>query len=151
MRIEIIYKIISLSMCRVSQKNFLFWILSIFTIVSVGQFQMLFSLVVQNRGAIWSWFGWTKSNKNQSAPRKNWNGPGIDCSFFGKCPATKSDEFLEKFQTAFDPPPPLIFGKLCCNFFYNGYDFIYARRYEGQIVWNACTCLLQSVSCFDFI
>ena len=31
-------------------------------------------------------------------------------------PATKSDDFLEKFQTAFDPPP-LIFGKLCCKFF----------------------------------
>ena len=29
-----------------------------------------------------------------------------------KDPATKSDEFLEKVQTAFDPP--LIFGKLCC-------------------------------------
>ena len=37
-------------------------------------------------------------------------------SAFGKDPATKSDEFLEKFQTAFDPPP-LIFGKLCCKFF----------------------------------
>ena len=33
----------------------------------------------------------------------------------GKDPATKSDEFLEKLQTAFDPP--LIFGKLYCNFF----------------------------------
>ena len=31
--------------------------------------------------------------------------------------ATKSDEFSKKFQTAFDPPPPLIFGKLYCNFF----------------------------------
>ena len=30
-------------------------------------------------------------------------------------PATKSDEFLEKIQTALDPP--LIFGKLYCNFF----------------------------------
>ena len=30
--------------------------------------------------------------------------------FLGKGPATKSDEFLEKFQTAFDPLPPLIFG-----------------------------------------
>ena len=29
--------------------------------------------------------------------------------------ATKSDEFPEKFQAAFDPPP-LIFGKLCCKF-----------------------------------
>ena len=37
--------------------------------------------------------------------------------------------------------PPLIFGKLYCNFFYNGYGciIIYARRYDGQIVWNACT------------
>ena len=33
--------------------------------------------------------------------------------------ATKTDEFSEKFQTAFDLPPPthsLIFGKLYCNF-----------------------------------
>ena len=29
---------------------------------------------------------------------------------------SKTDGFSEKFQTAFDPPP-LIFGKLCCNFF----------------------------------
>ena len=34
----------------------------------------------------------------------------------GKGGNTKSDEFLEKFQTAFDPPH-LIFGKLCCKFF----------------------------------
>ena len=33
----------------------------------------------------------------------------------GKGGATKSGDFLEKYQTAFDPP--LIFGKLCCNFF----------------------------------
>ena len=44
----------------------------------------------------------------------------------GKDPATKSDEFLEKFQTVFDPSP-LIFGELYCNFFYNGYGCIYAR------------------------
>ena len=37
-----------------------------------------------------------------------------DYPSLGKDPATKSDEFLEKFQTAFDPP--LIFGKLYCNF-----------------------------------
>ena len=55
----------------------------------------------------------------------------------GKDPATTLDDFLEIFQTAFDPP--LIFGKLYCNFFYNGYGCIYARRYDGQIVWNACT------------
>ena len=35
-----------------------------------------------------------------------WNGIG----WLGKDPATKSDDFLEKFQMAFDPlPPPLIF------------------------------------------
>ena len=27
---------------------------------------------------------------------------------YGKDPATKSDEFLEKFQTAFDPPPSFL-------------------------------------------
>ena len=54
----------------------------------------------------------------------------------GKGPATKSDEFLEKFQTAFAPPPPH-FWKLYCNFFYNGYGCIYANRYEGHKVWNA--------------
>ena len=40
----------------------------------------------------------------------------MDILPLGKSPATKSDDFLEKFQTALDPPP-LIFGKLCCNFF----------------------------------
>ena len=31
--------------------------------------------------------------------------------------ATKTDEFSEKFQMAFDnPPPPLIFGKFYCKF-----------------------------------
>ena len=35
----------------------------------------------------------------------------------GKDRATKSDDFSEKFPTAFDsPPPPLIFGKLYCIF-----------------------------------
>ena len=40
--------------------------------------------------------------------------------FLGKGPATKLDDFLEKFQTAFDPPlppRPLIFGKSCWNLF----------------------------------
>ena len=32
---------------------------------------------------------------------------------------TKSDEFLEKFQTAFNPPPPH-FWKIMLHFFYNG-------------------------------
>ena len=34
----------------------------------------------------------------------------------GKDDISKTDEFLEKFQTAFGPPPPLIFGKSCCAF-----------------------------------
>ena len=66
----------------------------------------------------------------------------------GKGAATKSDELLEKFQTAFDPLPHFLENYIA--FFYNGYGCIYARRYKGQIVLNACTCLLQSVSCFDF-
>ena len=37
-------------------------------------------------------------------------------SGLGKDPVAKSDDFLEKIQTAFDPPP-LIFGKLYCNLF----------------------------------
>ena len=31
------------------------------------------------------------------------------------------NEFLEKFQTAFDPPPPPLFWEKCCDFFQN-YD-----------------------------
>ena len=37
-------------------------------------------------------------------------------SLLGTPSPSKIDEFSEKFQTAFDPPP-LIFGKLYCNFF----------------------------------
>ena len=48
----------------------------------------------------------------------------------GKGLATKSDEFLDKLQMVFDPPqPPSFLGKLYCNFLYNGYGCIYARRY----------------------
>ena len=36
-------------------------------------------------------------------------------SGYGKDGISKTDEFSEKFQTAFDPPP-LIFGKSCCAF-----------------------------------
>ena len=35
--------------------------------------------------------------------------------YFGKDPPTKSDEFLEKFQMAFDPPPHIV-GKLYDTF-----------------------------------
>ena len=55
----------------------------------------------------------------------------IDVSCLRKGPATKSDEFLEKFQTAIDPAPH--FWNYVANF-NNGYGCIHARRYEGQIV-----------------
>ena len=42
--------------------------------------------------------------------------------------STKTDELLEKFQTAFDPPPH--FWKIMLQILYNGYGCIYARRYE---------------------
>ena len=58
-------------------------------------------------------------------------------SWLGKDGATKSDDISEKFQTAFDSL--LIFRKLCSDFFNNGYGWIYAGRYEGQMVWNPCT------------
>ena len=48
-----------------------------------------------------------------------------------------SDEFPEKFQTASDPHPH--FWKIMLQILYNGEGRIYARRYEGQIVLNACT------------
>ena len=47
--------------------------------------------------------------------------------------------FWENSKRPSAPPPPLIFGKLCCKLFYNGLGRIYANRYDGQIVWNACT------------
>ena len=36
-------------------------------------------------------------------------------------------------------PPSPHFRKTMLQFFYNWYGPIYTRRYEGQIVWNACT------------
>ena len=47
--------------------------------------------------------------------------------------ATASDEFSEKFQKAFDPPPPSFLEFILQNF-YDKYGCIYARRYDGQIV-----------------
>ena len=39
----------------------------------------------------------------------------------GKDPATKLDDFLEKFQTAFDAPPSHLWD-LILQIFHNGYD-----------------------------
>ena len=44
------------------------------------------------------------------------NKDEISMPGLGKPVPSKTDEFLEKFQTAVDPPP-LIFGKSCCRFF----------------------------------
>ena len=59
----------------------------------------------------------------------------LDYDFYdsGKDGCTKLDKFSEKFQTAFDSPPPS-FSENILQIFYNGYTCIYARRYEGQIV-----------------
>ena len=49
----------------------------------------------------------------------------------GESGATKSDNFSEKFQRAFDSP--LIFRKIYCKSFIM--DIVaYMQRYEGQIV-----------------
>ena len=50
----------------------------------------------------------------------------------GKDAATKSDEFLEKLQTAFDPPPH--FWKIMLQIFYNGYGRIYARSHRPDSI-----------------
>ena len=58
-------------------------------------------------------------------------------------PATKSDEFLEKIQRAFDPSP-LIFGKLYSNLFIwiisiikkLQYNFPKMRGGGSKAVWN---------------
>ena len=50
----------------------------------------------------------------------------------GKGPVTKWDDFFGKNPTCLWPPP-LIFGKLYCNF-YNGYGRIYARRHRPHSI-----------------
>ena len=68
----------------------------------------------------------------------------------GKPPPSKTDEFSEKFQTAFDPPP-LIFGKSCCRFFKQLYSlknhtcgiFLKSPGYES-IKNNDPCCQIQS-------
>ena len=57
----------------------------------------------------------------------------VTIGLLGKWPAPKLDEFLEKFQTAFDPPPPH-FWKIRLQIFYNGYGRIYARRHRPDSI-----------------
>ena len=71
----------------------------------------------------------------------------------GKHPHSKTDEFSEKFQTAFDPPHLLIFGKLCCRFFKKLYSlknhicgiFLKSPGYES-IKNNDPCCQIQSLN-----
>ena len=49
-------------------------------------------------------------------------------SGLGKDPVAKSDDFLEKFQTAFDPPPSFL--EIMLQIFNNGFGRIYARRHR---------------------
>ena len=61
----------------------------------------------------------------------------LNCTIFlppplGKGPANKLDEFLEKFQTAFDPPPSFLENYVA--FFYIGYGHIHARRHRPDSI-----------------
>ena len=58
--------------------------------------------------------------------------PGHAMAHLGKGPATKSDDFLEKFQMAFDPLPH--FWKIMLQLFCNGYGRIYARRHRPDSI-----------------
>ena len=40
----------------------------------------------------------------------------LSITYLGTNGNTKTDVFSEKFQMPFDPPPPLVFGKLYCRF-----------------------------------
>ena len=62
-----------------------------------------------------SWSPHTSEQHQSLFVWAKWKETIITGLVLGKDPATKSDDFLEKFQTAFDPP--LIFGKLYCKFF----------------------------------
>ena len=65
-----------------------------------------------------------------------WKQAATDLIAYGKDPATNSNECLEKFQTAFDRPPPPHFWTIILQFFYNGYGHIYARRHRpDSISW----------------
>ena len=60
----------------------------------------------------------------------------------GKGAATKSDEFLEKFQTAFDPLPSFL-ENFVANFFNKGYGHIYARKHRPDSISKYQSILIQ--------
>ena len=77
-----------------------------------------------------SWSPHTSEQHQSLFVWAKWKETSITDLVLGKDPATKSDEFLEKFQTAFDPPPH--FWKDILHFFYNGYACIYAGAWHGM-------------------
>ena len=78
------------SLPKSRRQNFGFWPMG-------GSLTLNLTFFLQNIRQLNTWFFWA-------------------LPFVGKGKYTKSDEFLEKFQTAFDHPP-LIFGKLYCKLF----------------------------------
>ena len=60
-------------------------------------------------------------------------------SGLGTDPVAKSDDFLEKFQMAFDPPPSFL--EIMLQIFNNGFGRIYARRHRpGSISYYQYNC-----------
>ena len=60
----------------------------------------------------------------------------------GRVPLTNRMIFRKNSKGPLTPPPSFL-ENCVAIFFYNGYGCLYARTYEGQIVWNACICFLQ--------
>ena len=74
-----------------------------------------------------SFFHWERSKKMAFAIK-------------GRVPLPNRMNFWKKSKNSgLWPPPSPNFWKIMLQILYG-----------GHIVWNACTCLLQSVSCFDF-
>ena len=72
-------------------------------------------------------FWWRNITSGEKKDCKRQNGPKVLSALtlstpLGKGGATISDEFTEKFQTAFDPPPH--FWKIILQFFYDIYGCI---------------------------
>ena len=64
------------------------------------------------------------------------------CSnFLGRVPLPNRMNFRKNSKRPSTPTPH--FWKLMLQFFYDRYGCIYARRYDGQIVWNACTHMIS--------
>ena len=88
-----------------------------------------------SKSVIWSCFGWTKSNKNKSAPRKEWNGPGINCSCLGTpLPLNIYRSFiLTLLKTPLTPRPSLFWTygrKNCKHRSVGGWGWVLSLRFR---------------------